>query len=205
MSDSIIGSTVNTEPTETTAPAPAAPAESNPPSAAPGTVIGGATPPTAPAPAAPEGETSQEPAEYNFTLPEGFSMDENLIGKFTELAKTSKLDPKVAQQIVDLQTATQKQQIDDFEQMKKTWHQESMQLLGTKPEEGTALVAKAAQFASPELKSFLEETGLGSHPLLVSYFREVGKHLVEDRFAPGNPRADKPRNDGELFYPNMKG
>ena len=55
-----------------------------------------------------------------------------------------------------------------------------------------------AQFGTPELKEYLEGTGLGNHPELVKAFVKVGKAMSEDGVVTGKESGQ--RSAAEVLY-----
>lgn len=51
------------------------------------------------------------------------------------------------------------------------------------------------KFGSPELKQYLNETGLGNHPELVRIFANIGKAMSEDGLVTGNSGGVKSAAD----------
>lgn len=60
------------------------------------------------------------------------------------------------------------------------------------------------RFASDELKTLLNVSGLGNRPEFIQLFAEVGKATGEGGFVrEGEAPKPKPKNDGELLYPGF--
>lgn len=55
-----------------------------------------------------------------------------------------------------------------------------------------------AQFGTPELKEYLEGTGLGNHPELVKAFVKIGKAMSEDGMVTGKESGQ--RSAAEVLY-----
>jgi hypothetical protein len=71
---------------------------------------------------------------------------------------------------------------------------------GAKHEENLALANKAIDaFGTPELRTFLDESGLGNHPELLRAFHKAGSAISEDQLVLGNGENNaKPKS----FYSN---
>lgn len=54
------------------------------------------------------------------------------------------------------------------------------------------------QFGTPELKEYLEGTGLGNHPELVKAFIKIGKAMSEDGMVDGSNQGQ--RSAAEVLY-----
>jgi len=164
-------------------------------------------PPKPPAPAAPV-----VPEKYaDFTVPEGFELRPEVLGEFTAAAKELKLTQEQAQKLVDLQTKVADNMTKDsaaqFEEMKASWKQDTLKILGSDADKQLALAAAARdKFGTEALRTFLDESGLGSHPAVVQFFISVGKGMSEDGFSEG---ANKPvgtagKSHAQILYPENK-
>jgi len=153
----------------------------------------------------------EAPAEYSdFTMPEGLSMDEELLTAALPMFKDLKLTQEQAQGLVDLQTQSvqkfNQSQVDSFEQMVTDWKTQSQsdKEFGGDDYEKNVATAQAAitAFGTPELKQFLDDTGSGSNPEFVRFAWKVGRHLVQDNPTDvgGAPQGDQDRVS--LLYPN---
>lgn len=177
------------------------------------------------APAAPEGEDKPEgedgekkpatqaegaPAEYeDFKAPEGVTLDPEVTGQFKTLAKELNLSQAQAQKLADMGASiTQKQAGQTsalLEQARIEWTNNAK---NDKEFGGEALAANMAvarkamdEFGTPELKSLLNESGLGNHPEIIRAFYRAGKAISEDTFVGGGTSASKqPKTDADVFY-----
>jgi len=146
------------------------------------------------------------PEKYgDFTLPEGTALDTEILTEFQASAKEMNLTQEQAQKLVDIQLKAVAKAYDatdtNFKQLKETWKTESMKLLGNEPEKQLAVAAKAmSTFGTPKLREVLEESGLGNHPELVSFFLKVGKAVSEDTLPDGKD-AKATKSAAEVLYP----
>lgn len=133
-------------------------------------------------------------AELEIKLPEGVKADEAALGRFKALAKESGLDSPKAQKLYDFYLETQREAAKaldaEISQTQKDW---AKQLRADPEIGGPALKAnfqvavKAVEkFATPELKAYLQESGLGGHPEIVRLFNRIGKAISEDSIAGGS-------------------
>jgi hypothetical protein len=163
------------------------------------------------------------PEKYeNFKLPDGVTIDPDMLTEFTALAKEAKLDQKNAQRTLDLGTkAMQKfgeKQVQLFNDTKAAWLAEAKadkEFGGDKLAENLA-VAKVAmeKFATPKLREFLDQTGLGNHPDMVRAWVNIGKQLSGDQKIVTGSFGEKnvagvsgPNTDtalGNKMYPNQQ-
>lgn len=73
---------------------------------------------------------------------------------------------------------------------------------GAKMEETLAMAAKGRdQFATPELRAFLETSRIGNHPEMVRLFAKVGQAISEGSFEQGGlGGSEGPRAAHQVFY-----
>lgn len=170
-------------PAEPAAPAPAAKAGDGAPSGD----------------AAPKPDAAPAPVEYKFTAPEGVTLDQGLLDQFTPLAKEMGLKPEQAQQLVNLYAKAQQDAAKAYEQsvqqMEAGWRDamKNDPVYGGPKYEATVADAKkaVARFeaeirdpSTPDatpLKDFFNETGVGSHPVMVKLMASIGRKIAEDR------------------------
>jgi hypothetical protein len=179
------------------APAPATP--STPPGAAPADTS--ASPPSAPdkagaAPAEAEKPADKPPeakpaeaASLELKLPQGVQAGP-AFEEFKGLAKAAGLSGEQAQRVVDFYAKTELARADAAQKQQTAWVEglKADKELGGASFEVNAQVARKAmqKFASPELRTFLDTSGLGNHPELVRLMYRVGKAIGEDSIASGN-------------------
>jgi len=142
------------------------------------------------------------------TLPEGMTYDEAGEKWFRETAH--KLNLSAAQAaalydeyngrmggvIKDIEAKRTKAAQDGLETLKKQW--------GGQFDTNMELVKRAtAAFLDDESKKFMDESGLGNHPVLVNLFAKLGKAMAEDKFVRGQPSGKQPQ-PGSFHYPSME-
>lgn len=156
-------------------------------------------PPVDQAPADKEGD--QIPEKYELKA-DGY--DEKVVSAFVELAKELKLPQEGAQKMLDKLAETVNQRdAERIEAIHEEWQKaskEDKEFGGEKFEENLS-VAKAAyqKLATDELKAFMDESQIGSHPEVIRLFYRIGKQISDDNLVSGGqevPSAEKP------FYPN---
>lgn len=133
-----------------------------------------------------------------FKVPEGYVLDEQLLGEFTPVLKDLNLSQDQAQKLIDfapklveqtVQTATSKvlEQVGfaDYAQW-PTQVKKDQEIGGDKLAENLAVAKKARdQFATPELRKLLDTTPMGNHPEIIRLFHRIGKAISEDGYVPG--------------------
>lgn len=165
------------------------------------------------APEAKPADGADEPLE--FKLPEGIPADDEMLAGFKDVAKEAGLKGPQAQKVVDLYVRAMRKEAESAKAEHEARIQTWADSLKTDAELGgkayTQNVAHAqrglAKFATPELRTLLNETGLGNHPELVRVFARVGKAMAEDSFSGAGPTAGSVTSDEALvaqLWPNTK-
>lgn len=154
--------------------------------------------------------------EYtDFTMPEGVTLKGEALDELKAFAKEKGLSQEDAQKLVDM-GAKQSQGFATqlAEQAKAQATEWASQTQSDKEIGGDALpenlaAAKQAldRFGSPELKSLLNQSGLGNHPEVVRFMVKAGKAISEDgRLVTGSAgQGDRSQTPIEnRIYPNQK-
>lgn len=163
--------------------------------------------------AATDGDKGQEakpkaPEKYEFKVQEGLTLDESVISQFSEVAKELDLSQEDAQKILDkVQPALQARQQEVVERARAEWEQTAKtdkEFGGDKLQENLAVAKKALDtFGTPELRTLLNESGLGNHPEIIRAFYRAGKAISEDGFVTGGKGISQPQSTAQRMYPNM--
>lgn len=156
----------------------------------------------------PKADTESEvPEKYDFKPPEGMEFDEETINLYAEAAKEAGLSQEKADIILGkIAPHLAQQQIKAVEKASAEWEAASRadpEFGGDKLNENLSVAAKAIeQFATPELKTLLNESRLGNNPEVIRLFYRVGKAISEDGFvsATGAPQT----SDARALFPNTK-
>ena len=157
---------------------------------------------------APEGD-----ADYaDFTFEEGVTADPTLMTNIKGLAKELDLSQAGAQKLAEkanaLTKAFSESTANTLAEAKKEWSQRMQNdkdFGGTRLQENLGYAAKAMkEFATPELKQLLNESGLGNHPELVKAFIKVGKSMTgdNDKLVTGQAPVKKDVPIANRIYPN---
>lgn len=140
--------------------------------------------------AAPVAEVKTDAVEYTFEMPEGVEADASRLEAFTAIAKEAKLPADVAQKVVGMEAARIQAEAKAHVDMVKGWAESvtADPVLGVPENQG---IAKSVidKYGSPELKAYLNDTGLGNHPEFVKLAYSIGKAMSVDGFVTG---AEKP-------------
>lgn len=170
------------------------------------------TPPAAAAEAPAAASTTTEtpaapvvPEAYTFTAPEGTEYDPEILESFSEAAKEASLTQDAAQKLIEkMAPALAARQVDQVQAIHKEWLASSYsdkEFGGEKLAENLGVARKALEnFGSPELRSLLDETGLGNHPEVIRFMFRAGKAISEDKFVGGSPSGTGKLNPASVLY-----
>lgn len=144
------------------------------------------------------------PDKYEFKAPEGQEFDPDVLGEFSEAAKDANLSNDAAQKMLDrIAPAMAAKQAKVIEDGKAAWAESSKadkEFGGDKLNENLAVAKKARDaFGTPELKSLLDESGLGNHPEVIRFFFRAGKAISEDNFVGGGQGSTQPATAQKLY------
>lgn len=149
------------------------------------------------------------PEKYEFKLPEGQTLHPDVQSQFEAVARELNMPQEAAQKLVEaMAPKIAAAQQAAFEQVRTGWTdavKADPELGGDKLDANLAIAKKAMdRFGSPELKTYLNETGLGDNPELVRFFFKAGKAISEDKHVPGSSGNAAPRDHARTLYPNSK-
>ena len=81
------------------------------------------------------------------------------------------------------------------------WAEETRALYGAGLEKELSYALRAADaFGGAELRTLLEDTGLGNHPVIIRTLSEIGKAISEDACPGGKPAAPQDKTFTEALY-----
>lgn len=147
------------------------------------------------------------PEKYEFQAAEGVELDNAALEQFEPIARELNLSNEQAQKMVDLYGTkilpmVQQKQAEAWQAQTEQW---AADVKADKEIGGDKLTANlsAAQraldlFGTPELKEYLNTTGLGNHPDLVKTFVKIGKAMSEDGMVDGSNQGQ--RSAAEVLY-----
>ncbi|WP_210515157.1 peptidase [Pantoea ananatis] len=147
------------------------------------------------------------PEAYEFKAPEGSELDKAAVEQFEPIARELNLSQEQAQKLVDLygtkvMPQLMKQQADTWQKQIADWGtaaKDDAEIGGDKFD-GNLTRAKQAmdKFATPQLREFLETTGMGNHPELIRVFVKVGAAMSEDNLVTSNEKGQ--RSAADVLY-----
>lgn len=149
------------------------------------------------------------PEKYEFTMPDGVQMDDAAVNAYSEFAKEAGLTQEAAQNLMTkLAPVMQARMTESVQQARSAWEEASKadkEFGGDKLQENLAVAQKAMKaFGSPELRTLLNESGLGNHPEIIRVFYKAGKTISEDNFVPSGTKPQSGAKDpAKSLYPNQ--
>lgn len=155
-----------------------------------------------------EGEQEKKPEgapeTYEFKAPDGVRFDDTVIGAFSEVAKELNLTQDQAQKVLDkMAPVIAARQIEQIQAARAEWAEAAKtdkEFGGDKLAENLAVAKKALDaFATDELRTLLNESGLGNHPEVIRVFYRAGKAISEDRFVAGQSGSPNQADARRLY------
>lgn len=153
-------------------------------------------------------EQKQEgaPEKYKFTAGEGVELDADALKDFEPVARDLNLTNEQAQKLVDaypkILAGVQQRQAEAWQKQTEGWAETvkaDKEIGGDKLTANLSAAQRALdQFGTPELKEYLNATGLGNHPDLVKTFVKIGKAMSEDGMVDGSNQGQ--RSAAEVLY-----
>lgn len=155
-----------------------------------------------------EAEAGKEPeqsseAEFSFDAPEGFEVNPQDMDAFKAIAKEAKLSQPAAKKLMELAVQREAQKLEKHQETIQAWTDSvkaDKEIGGDKLADTLAVAKKAVDLGPPELKEFLNSSGLGNHPLFVRWAHTIGKALSEDAIVKGEATSAV----GKPFYNNSQ-
>lgn len=148
------------------------------------------------------------PEKYEFKAVEGAEVSTEALTEFSEVAKELNLPQDAAQKILDkMAPALARRQSEAIEGVKTQWAASARtdkEFGGDKLTENLAVAKKALDtFGTPELRTLLNESGLGNHPEVIRVLYRAGKAISEDGFVQGTRAAQNPGDPAKRLFPNQ--
>lgn len=149
------------------------------------------------------------PEKYEFKPAEGQpEFDQKTIEQFSDVARELNLPQDAAQKVLDkMAPVLAARQTEAIEAIRTQWADDAKadkEIGGDKLDENLATAKKAIdQFGTPELRTLLDQSGLGNHPEVIRAFYRAGKAISEDRFVSGQGSQTGQQSMAQRMYPNM--
>lgn len=146
------------------------------------------------------------PEKYEFKAGEGVELDTEALKDFEPVARELNLTNEQAQKLVDaypkILAGVQQRQAEAWQKQTEGWAETvkaDKEIGGDKLTANLSAAQRALdQFGTPELKEYLNATGLGNHPDLVKTFVKIGKAMSEDGMVDGSNQGQ--RSAAEVLY-----
>jgi hypothetical protein len=138
------------------------------------------------------------PEEYKFTAPDGLLSKEDE-KQIREEAYREGLNSRQVQKRVDrISEAVAQSQKSEREETMKT-EKEYREKWGANYDRNKAIVVRTLEKIDPDkkIRAFLDQTGLGNHPVMIDLMHEWGKRLVEDGLMPGDVQGVTGREEAQ--------
>jgi hypothetical protein len=158
-----------------------------------------------------KGEKAPVPETYaDFKLPEGETLPDDLVSDIKVLAKDLSLTQEQAQKVAEFnlkhtKAGAEKQQatLTGFREQWVAAAKVDKEFGGDKLAANLAVAKHGfTEFASPELRTMLDETGFGDHPEVVRMFFKIGQKLSGDTFVP-NGGGPVNKDPAKVLFPNQ--
>lgn len=154
-----------------------------------------------------------ETGELEIVAPDGMAVDEELKGEFLPIAKELNLNQKGAQKLIDLKIADNKRAIQRWgNHLKelKVQAQADPDIGGAKYQPAVAaskaVIGKFARNGGTGFRQMLNDYGVGAHPEMIYFLRQVGLATGETPTLSGGEGSGTATNLPlhEKLYPTMK-
>lgn len=147
------------------------------------------------------------PEAYDFNFSDGYNVDTETLGKFTELAKGLDLTQEDAQKVMDLAVENmanaQKIQEQAWLKQREEWAKDikaDKDFGGEKFNETMERAKRSiANFFGEDVLTFLDATGYGDHPGLLKGLAKIDMAVGEDKIVDGKP-SEQMKSQAERLY-----
>jgi hypothetical protein len=138
-----------------------------------------------------------------FTVPENYDQSSDMVGEFKGLAKELNLTQEQAQKLIELDVKRTQSSTEALQKASNEWAEAAKadaEFGGDKLDESLVSAKKALDaFGSPELKTLLNDSGLGNHPDVIRFMVRAGKAISEDGFVSGARGANSSGGAQRLY------
>jgi hypothetical protein len=155
-----------------------------------------------------EAKPEGAPEKYEFQPTEGaLPVDPKILEQFADVAKELNLPQDQAQKMIDkVAPVIQARQAEQIAAIQAEWADTAKadkEFGGDALSENLATAKKALDtFGTPELRTLLNDSGMGNHPEVIRFMVRTGKAISEDRFVNGGQGKHSQSGDAKRLYPN---
>jgi hypothetical protein len=132
----------------------------------------------------PDDKPAGAPEKYELELPDGFSLDPQVMTEFEPVLRELNLDNAQASKLAGLYGQLRQSEAAAYGETVQEWGKQAAadpEIGGKAFPENVELARSAlATHGSPELKGLLDSTGLGNHPEVIRFFARVGKTIPKE-------------------------
>ncbi len=164
---------------------------------------------------APKTEAVGAPEKYEFKPPEGKNFDNEIITTYSQVARELNLSQASAQKMLDtLGPKIAERQMAQIDSIRQGWVDSSRidkEFGGDSLDKNMSVAKKALDtFGTPELRTVLNQSGLGNHPEIIRFFYRAGKAISEDGYvgsSSGSSSKGQPQDfasQASILYSNQK-
>lgn len=149
------------------------------------------------------------PEKYEFKAEAGQAFDDKVIAAYSDVARELNLPQDAAQKILDkvapvMQARLGEQFLESRDRQFAEWKSQAeadKEFGGANLKASLTAAAKVIdKFGGDELRTMLNQTGLGNHPAMLRVFAKVGKAISDDGFVSGER---KPSNNGPMTMADL--
>lgn len=167
---------------------------------------GGDEPLLAPEPEKEENPDIGAPEAYGeFTVPEGFTLDEEVKEEIGTLFKGLNVSQAGAQKLIDAYTkrvlAQKETELSELNARRKQWRSEVRQQPAYESDKAFAAKGIRAVVNTPEEKALFTDSWLSDHPVMFGMFVKIGRLLGEDTSLPQGGRGNSDERAAETRFP----
>lgn len=162
-----------------------------------------------------EGEGTDEtpagaPEKYEFNMPEGYELAAENAEAFELFARSNNLTNEAANQALDMAVKhvakIQDEAVQQWRDEVAAWGntiKTDKELGGDKLNASIAIAQKTvARFGSPELVTYLEQSGIGNHPEVFKFCHRIGLQISEGGLVTGAGSGEGRRSTADVLYGN---
>ena len=142
------------------------------------------------------------PENYEFHLPEGLTMSDEVTKEFTSIAHELKLSQAQADKLVALHSSVMTKVLGEVSAKLDGWAQESEKQGYFKTENTDAIKKSLNTFWGSKGLDALIETGAVNHPDVLAGLLKIGQLLTEDKPPQGEGGGGAPFNPAGSLFPN---
>lgn len=141
----------------------------------------------------------------DFSMPEGFVLDEDMKAQVTGLFKELDLSQKGAQKLIDAYAerivAQKEAELSDLADRRKQWRSEVRQRPTYAADRALAVKGINAVVTTPEEREMFTDSWMSDHPVLFGLFVKIGKLVGEDSPLPNGGNSTAEAGSAESRFP----